>query len=337
MNFKSQASLARISAMLILSAAGTLSYGCKSAGKDAAAKSTGSAPQVASGPCSEFIKAICDKAGKDSATCKDVTSAAEFLSPDACKAAGKDTKYALEKLADQRKVCDQLTTRLCKDIGDSSQTCQMVKTQTKTFPPDRCTSMIEHYAEVLADLKRMDAANQPLNATLQATLAKGDAPSFGPADAKVTLVEFSDFQCPYCSKAAQVTQKIKDKYSKQVHFVFRQFPLSFHDKAHGAAEAGMAANAQGKFWQMHDLMFANQGALDRESLDKYAKQSGLNLATFKKAMDSKQYLAAVDADVKLGGEAAVNGTPSLFLNGARVQDPTNFDAVSGMIEAALKK
>jgi Protein-disulfide isomerase len=88
---------------------------------------------------------------------------------------------------------------------------------------------------------------------------------------------------------------------------------------------------------MHDLMFANQGALDRESLDKYAKQVGLNVATFKKALDTKQYVAMVDADVKLGGEASVNGTPSLFLNGARVQDPSNFDAVSGMIEAALKK
>jgi protein-disulfide isomerase len=323
--------------MLILSAAGALSYGCKSAGKDATAKGASSAPRIASGPCSDFIKAICDKAGKESPACKDVTSAAEFLSPAACKAAGKDTSYALQKLGDQRKVCDQLASRLCKEIGDNTEICKMVQTQTKTFPPDRCTSMTEHYTDVLADLKRMDAANQPLTAALQATLAKGDAPSFGPADAKVTLVEFSDFQCPYCSKAAQVTQKIKDKYSKQVRFVFRQFPLSFHDKAHGAAEAGMAANAQGKFWQMHDLMFANQGALDRESLDKYAKQAGLNLATFKKAMDSKQYLAAVDADVKLGGEASVNGTPSLFLNGSRVQDPTNFDAVSGMIEAALKK
>ena len=99
----------------------------------------------------------------------------------------------------------------------------------------------------------------------------------------------------------------------------------------------MAANAQGKFWPMHDLMFANQGALDRESLDKYAKQAGLNVATFKKALDTKQYVAAVDADLKLGEEAAVSGTPSLFFNGARVQDPTNFDAVSAMIEAALKK
>jgi protein-disulfide isomerase len=331
----SKASLARIGALLLLSA-GTLSLGCKSAGKDATAKGA-AAPQAAAGPCPEFVNAICGKAGKESQTCQSVTSTVELLSPAACKAASKDVSFALQKLGDQRKVCDHLASRLCKDIGDTTETCKMVQTQTKTFPPDRCATMIDHYNDVLADLKRMEAANKPLAASLQATLAKGDVPSFGPAGAKVTMVEFSDFQCPYCSKAAQVTQKIKEKYSNKVHFVFRQFPLSFHDKAHGAAEAGMAANAQGKFWQMHDLMFANQGALDRESLDKYAKQVGLNLATFKKAMDSKQYLAAVDADVKLGGEAAVNGTPSLFLNGARVQDPTNFDAVSGMIEAELKK
>jgi len=335
MTFTSKASLARIGALLLLSA--TLFLGCKLVGKDAPAKSTSTGPQAAAGPCAEFVTAICDKVGKESATCQSVTSTAELLAPTACKAASKEISYALQKLGDQRKVCDQLTARLCKDIGDTTETCKMVQTQTKTFPPDRCSMMTEHYNDVLADLKRMESANKPLAAALQATLVKGDAPSFGPADAKVTMVEFSDFQCPYCSKAAKVTEKIKEKYSKQVHFVFRQFPLSFHDKAHGAAEAGMAANAQGKFWPMHDLMFANQGALDRESLDKYAKQVGLNLATFKKAMDSKQYLAAVDADVKLGGEAAVSGTPSLFLNGARVQDPTNFDAVSGMIETELKK
>jgi protein-disulfide isomerase len=337
MNFKCKGSLAGITALLVLSATGAFLYGCKSAGKDSASKGTASGTGAAAGPCAEFVNSICDQAGKQSSTCQNVTAAAELLSPAACKAASKDSGYALQKLAEQRKICDHLTSRLCKDIGENTETCKMVQTQTKTFPPDRCAMMIDHYADVLADLRKMDAANQPLAAALQATIAKADAPSFGPADAKVTMVEFSDFQCPYCSKAAQVTHKIKEKYSNKVRFVFRQFPLSFHDKAHVAAEAGMAANAQGKFWQMHDLMFANQSALDRESLDKYAKQAGLNLATFKQALDSKQYVAAVDADVKLGGEAAVNGTPSLFLNGARVQDPTNFDAVSGMIEAALKK
>jgi protein-disulfide isomerase len=212
----------------------------------------------------------------------------------------------------------------------------MVKTQTKTFQPDRCMKMTEHYAEVLSDLKRMESANQPLAAAVQATISKSDAPAFGPEGSKVTLVEFSDFQCPYCAKAAEVTSKIKEKYGNKVRFVFRQFPLSFHDKAHVAAEAALAANAQGKFWELHDLMFANQGALDPDSLEKYAKKVGINAATFKKALDSKQYTSAVDADVKLGGDAAVTGTPSLFLNGTRVSNPTSFDEVSGLIEAALK-
>ena len=337
MKSKRKMSLARMSALLILSTASMFSWDCKSAGKNAAARGEASATSAGSGPCAEFVNSICAKAGKESSTCQSVTSTVELLSPAACRAVSKDASYALQRLAEQRKSCEQLTSRLCKDIGVHSDTCKMVETQTKTFPADRCATMIEHYADVLADLKRMAAANQPLSAALQATLARGDAPAFGLADARVTMVEFSDFQCPYCSKAAEVTRQIKEKYGSKVRFVFRQFPLSFHDKAHVAAEAGMAANAQGKFWQMHDLMFANQGALDRESLDKYAKQVGLNVATFKKALDSKLYVVAVDADVKLGGEADVNGTPSLFLNGARVQDPTNFDAVSALIEEALKK
>jgi protein-disulfide isomerase len=336
MNSIRTVSLACTSTLLILSTVGAFSWGCKSAGKDTATKGETKAASATSEPCAEFVNMICAKAGKESSTCQGVTSTAALLSPAACTAASKDKSYALQKLSEQRKICDQLTSRLCKDLGDDSATCKMVKTQTETFPPDRCAAMSEHYTEVLADLKRIEAENKPLSAALQAEIAKGDAPSFGPADAKVTLVEFSDFQCPYCSKAAQTTQKIKEKYSSKIRFVFRQFPLPFHDKAHAAAEAGLAANAQGKFWQMHDLMFANQGALDQESLEKYAKQVGLNVATFKKALDTKQYVSAVNADVKLGDQASVNGTPTLFLNGARVQDPTNFDGLSATIEAALK-
>jgi protein-disulfide isomerase len=337
MSFKGKVSLACTSTLLILSTVGASSSGCKSAGKDAVTKGEASAASATPDPCAEFVNMICAKAGKESSTCQSVTSTAALLSPTACTAASKDKSYALQKLSEQRKICDQLTSRLCKDLGDDSATCKMVQTQTETFPPDRCAAMIEHYADVLTDLKRIEAESQPLNAALQAAIARSDAPSFGPADAKVTMVEFSDFQCPYCSKAAQTTHKIKEKYSSKVRFVFRQFPLPFHDKAHVAAEAGLAANAQGKFWQMHDLMFANQGALDQESLEKYAKQVGLNGATFKKALDTKQYVGAVDADVKLGDQASVSGTPTLFLNGARVQDPTSFDGVSALIEAALKK
>ena len=98
----------------------------------------------------------------------------------------------------------------------------------------------------------------------------GDAPVKGPASAKVTVIAFSDFQCPFCSRAVPVMKQIEDEYKGKVKIAFKQLPLPFHDKAHLAAEAALAANEQGKFWQMHDKLFANQQALDRPSLEKYA-------------------------------------------------------------------
>ena len=108
----------------------------------------------------------------------------------------------------------------------------------------------------------------------------------GPASAKVTVVAFSDFQCPFCSRAVPVLKQIEDEYKGKVKIAFKQLPLPFHDKAHLAAEAALAANEQGKFWQMHDKLFANQQALDRPSLEKYAEELGLNMAKFKAALDS---------------------------------------------------
>jgi protein-disulfide isomerase len=169
-------------------------------------------------------------------------------------------------------------------------------------------------------------------------IAKADAPSFGPENAAVTLVEFSDFQCPYCSRAAGMVTKLKEKYGDRVRFVFRQFPLSFHQNAQVAAEASLAAHAQGKFWQYHDKLFADQSKLDRASLEATAKAVGLDMAAFKKALDDKTYAAAVAADLKLGEQVAVDGTPTLFLNGKRISvDPSDFDAVAKLIDTALGK
>jgi protein-disulfide isomerase len=152
----------------------------------------------------------------------------------------------------------------------------------------------------------------------------------------VTLVEFSDFECPFCSRAAAVVEKIREKYGDRVRFVFRQFPLPMHQNAHEAAEASLAAHAQGKFWQFHDVLFENQKQLDKASLEDHAKQVGLDVGTFKQALESDKYAAAVDADMKLGSQVSVQGTPTLFINGVRVADPTNFEGVSRLIEDALK-
>jgi protein-disulfide isomerase len=212
----------------------------------------------------------------------------------------------------------------------------MVTAQTKQFTPDRCRGMLQHLPEVTAELRKMEEANKPLSSELQAEITQGAAASFGPADAKVQLVEFSDFQCPYCSRAAEVVHRIKEKYGTKVHFLFRQFPLPMHPNARGAAEAALTANSQGKFWEFHDRLFQNQQQLDRAGLEEHAKLAGLNLPAFKKALDSHQFAPVVDSDLKLGEKVHVNGTPTLFVNGTRIADPTSFEAITEVIETALK-
>ncbi len=287
--------------------------------------------------CADYSAKVCKEAGEQSTTCTTIKSASELLAPEACATALAKVDFTMKKLAEQGKKCDELVAKLCGDLGETTQTCEMVKTQTKTFPPDRCALMVEHYSEVLADLKQQEDRLKPLDAEKAAKIATGVVPAFGPADAKVTIVEFSDFQCPFCSRAAEATHKVKEKYGDKVRFVFRQFPLSFHKDAHTAAEASLAANAQGKFWEFHDKMFANQQKLDRSTLEGYAKELGMNVDKFKKALDSKEFAPAVDGELKMGEEVAVQGTPTMFLNGARVADPTNFDAISSQIDEAIKK
>jgi protein-disulfide isomerase len=287
--------------------------------------------------CADYATKVCKEAGEQSTTCATIKSASELLAPEACATALVKVDFTLKKLAEQGKKCEELVTKLCGDLGETTQTCEMVRTQTKTFAPDRCALMVEHYPEVLADLKQQEDRLKPLSEDKASKIALGAGTAFGPADAKVTIVEFSDFQCPFCSKAAEATQKLKEKYGDRVRFVFRQFPLSFHKDAHTAAEASLAANAQGKFWQFHDKLFANQQKLDRPSLEGYAKELGLNVSQFKKALDSKEFGATVDSELKLGEEVAVQGTPTMFLNGARIPDPTNFDTISAQVEDALKK
>src|SRR5690606_23929112 len=104
----------------------------------------------------------------------------------------------------------------------------------------------------------------------------------------------------------------REKYGDKVRFVFRHFPLSFHKDAGPAAEASMAANAQGKFWEYHDKLFANQQKLDGDSLTTYAQEAGLDMAKFKASMDSKEFAPAVKADLAMGEDVAVEGTPTMF-------------------------
>ncbi|HAA55458.1 MAG TPA: hypothetical protein DCE42_11925, partial [Myxococcales bacterium] len=142
----------------------------------------------------------------------------------------------------------------------------------------------------------------------------GDAPYKGSPKAKVQVVEFSDFQCPYCSRAANTLNTLAKAYGDKIQVVFKQYPLGFHKDAHLAAQASLAAHAQGKFWAYHDKLFANQRALKRPQLEAYAQQLGLDMGKFKAALDNGTYKAKVDAEMANGTYIGVNGTPSVFIN-----------------------
>ncbi|MFO0596185.1 MAG: thioredoxin domain-containing protein [Myxococcaceae bacterium] len=162
-------------------------------------------------------------------------------------------------------------------------------------------------------------------------------PARGPADAKVTIVEFSDFECPYCGKAEESVSQVMEKYAGKVRIVFRHFPLSFHPHAPKAAEASMCANDQGKFWEMHKQLFANRTALAVEDLKKYAGDLGLDTAKFNECLDSGKMKAAVDADTKAGGDVGVTGTPAFFINGKSLSGAQPFSEFQKVIDAELKK
>jgi len=163
----------------------------------------------------------------------------------------------------------------------------------------------------------------------------GDSPSMGGANAAVTIIEFSEFQCPFCSRVLPTTAEIKKAYGDDVRVVFKHNPLSFHKDAPLASEAAMAAHEQGKFWEMHDLLFANQRELGRENLDKYAQQIGLDMQKFKAALDSGKFKARVQQDVDLANKVGARGTPNFFVNGIKVVGAKPFDEFKTIIDKEL--
>lgn len=161
----------------------------------------------------------------------------------------------------------------------------------------------------------------------------------GDKDAKVTIVEFSDFQCPFCAKGADLLKEIKKKYGNKVKVVFKNFPLPFHNHAEAAAVAGLCANEQSvdSFWKMHDEMFANQEALDAEGLKKTAKKIGLKMDQFEKCVSENKHLAAVKADMEDGKKAKVKSTPTFFINGQVINGAQPMDVFAEAIDEELAR
>jgi hypothetical protein len=141
-----------------------------------------------------------------------------------------------------------------------------------------------------------------------------DSPSRGADMAKVTIVEFSDFQCPHCGAAHPETARLLREFDGQVRLVYKYFPLSGHSRALPAARAAEAARAQGKFWEMHDKLFENQRELEDEDIKKYASQIGLDLERFERDWNAESTLQRVEADRQLGIKLGIEATPSFFID-----------------------
>jgi protein-disulfide isomerase len=164
----------------------------------------------------------------------------------------------------------------------------------------------------------------------------GSAPFVGPEDAAVTIIEFSDFQCPFCNRVNSTLEEIVRDYPTNVRVVFMQFPLAFHGDAHLAAQASLAAHEQGRFWEMHDLLFENQRALSRAHLERYAAAVGLDLVQFNNALDSRRFATQVDEDVQRGRDAGVTGTPTFLINGERLVGAQSASAFREAIDRQLE-
>ncbi|MDE0221007.1 MAG: DsbA family protein [Spirochaetaceae bacterium] len=192
-------------------------------------------------------------------------------------------------------------------------------------------------AAAYAEMERRYAVAYLLE-PLRVEVAAEGFPSHGPADAPVTIVEFSDFECPYCARLAPVLDEVKGYYDDTVRVVYRHYPLSgIHPDAWKAAEASLCAHQQGRFWEFHDLLFADQGALSAADLKAKAERLDLDAESFGECLDSGRRYDAVLADVRAGDAAGVSGTPAMFVNGRFVGGAVPFATLAELIEDELRR
>jgi protein-disulfide isomerase len=158
----------------------------------------------------------------------------------------------------------------------------------------------------------------------------------GNKNAPITVVEFSDFQCPYCARFAPTIDEVLKAYPNDVKFVYKDFPLSFHKQAKNAAKAARAAGEQGKFWEMHDLIFANFAKVNEVMFKDFATKLNLDMNKFLADFSGTKYDNLIQQDINLGRKAGVTGTPSLFMNGKRMQR-RSFDDFKQAIDAILNQ
>jgi protein-disulfide isomerase len=164
----------------------------------------------------------------------------------------------------------------------------------------------------------------------------GDSPALGPTDAPVTIVEFADFECPYCASAGPTLERLLAEYGGKVRLVFKHNPLPVHTNALLAHRAAVAAGRQGKFWEMHNLLYSSQPVLDRETIKSHARTLGLDLVAFEAILSSPESTQVVGADISQAGKLGIQGAPAFFINGRFLPGAQPIEAFRELIDQALE-
>ena len=193
------------------------------------------------------------------------------------------------------------------------------------------------YNDLLTELRDRYEVRRFMEPMRVEVASAASAPTLGPSDAPVTIVEFSDFQCPYCQRLAPTLDKVVEEYGDKVRLVFRQFPLPIHADAQKAAEASLCAADGGKFWEMHDKMFENIQQLSVDQLKASAAALGLDEEAFGACLDSGKHAAAVADDLQAGRAAGVTGTPAMFVNGRFLSGAVPYEQLAALIDDELER
>jgi protein-disulfide isomerase len=206
----------------------------------------------------------------------------------------------------------------------------VVQELTRRAQGERFSEYLAHVREkydVKVTLSRPEIPRLPVSVD--------DDPSQGPEDAPITIVQFAEFQCPYCGRAKETVDQVMEAYPGKIRMVFRDYPLSFHDRAIPAAVAANCAGVQGKYWEMYDQLMANQQSLSDADLARYASNAGVDIATWTTCRADPAQAAEVQADFEDGAKLGVNGTPAFFVNGILLSGAQPFSAFKEIIDREL--
>jgi|DewCreStandDraft_2_1066082.scaffolds.fasta_scaffold33849_1 protein-disulfide isomerase len=234
---------------------------------------------------------------------------------------GEPSTEEVQKLYDDNK--DELEGQTLEQLRP--QLIQYLKQQ----------KMAERHQQFLEELRKKYKATTTLQPPV-VQVSDGGRPARGPASAPVTIIEFSDYECPFCKRASSTVAEVLRHYGDKVRFVHRDFPLNFHQHARLAAEAAACAHAQGKFWEYHDRLWKAED-LSESGLKSLAKETGLDATKFDECLQKKPHTAAIDRDIEDGTAAGVNGTPAFFINGRMLSGAQPFEAFKQVIDEELKR